>query len=328
MKRDAEHHFQEPILKYARQDFAKLAVNYTVQQALDHIRRQGIGEKIVYFYVVDDQERLVGVVPTRRLLTAPLEEKLEQIMIRRLVVIPHTATVLEACEQFILHKFLAFPVVDEQRRIVGMVDVQLFTGEIFDFTEHEQGEDVFEMLGFRLGQVRDATPLRAFRYRFPWLLPTVLSGTLCALLAGAYEMTLARSILLAFFLTLVLALGESVSIQSMTLAIQTFRAVRPTWAWFGGALRRELSTALLLGLGCGTLVALIVWLWRGAVPAALVIGGSISLSLVTACLIGLGIPTLLHALRWDPKIAAGPLTLALTDLATLLCYFNLAAMFL
>lgn len=328
MKHESAHHFQEPILKYARQDFAKLPHRLTVQEALDAIRRQGIGEKIVYFYVVDEQDRLVGVVPTRRLLTAPLAERLEEIMIRRLVVIPHTATVLEACEQFILHKFLAFPVVDEKRRMVGMVDVQLFTGEIFEFTEHEQAEDVFEMLGFRLNQVRDATPVRAFRYRFPWLLPTVLSGTICALLAGAYELTLARSILLAFFLTLVLALGESVSIQSMTLAIQTFRAVRPTWAWFGNALRRELTTALLLGAGCGALVALIVWLWRGAWLAALVIGGSITLSMLAACGIGLSIPTLLHALKWDPKIAAGPLTLALTDITTLLCYFSLAALFL
>jgi magnesium transporter len=328
MKHDSAHHFQEPILKYARNDFAKLPLHFTVQEALNTIRQQGIGEKIVYFYVVAEDDRLVGVVPTRRLLTAPLEEKLQNIMITRMVVIPHTATVLEACEQFILHKFLAFPVVDERRRIVGMVDVQLFTGEIFDFTEHEQAEDVFEMLGFRLSQVRDATPLRAFRYRFPWLMPTVLSGTVCALLAGAYELTLARSILLAFFLTLVLALGESVSIQSMTLAIQSFRAMRPTWSWFGRALRRELTTALLLGLGCGVLVSLIVWLWRGAWPAALVIGGSISLSLMGACVIGLGIPTLLHALKWDPKVAAGPLTLALADIFTLLCYFNLAALFL
>ncbi|WCJ58081.1 magnesium transporter [Fontisphaera persica] len=328
MKHDSAHHFQEPILKYARTDFARLPVHFTVQEALNAIRQQGIGEKIVYFYVVAEDDRLVGVVPTRRLLTAPLEEKLQNIMITRMVVIPHTATVLEACEQFILHKFLAFPVVDERRRIVGMVDVQLFTGEIFDFTEREQAEDVFEMLGFRLNQVRDATPLRAFRYRFPWLMPTVLSGTLCALLAGAYELTLARSILLAFFLTLVLALGESVSIQSMTLAIQTLRATRPTWAWFGKALRREMTTALLLGLGCGILVSLIVWLWRGVLPAALVIGGSISLSLTGACFVGLGIPTLLHALRWDPKVAAGPLTLALADIFTLLCYFNLAALFL
>jgi magnesium transporter len=81
----------------------------------------------------------------------------------------------------------------------------------------------------------------------------------------------------------------------------------------------------MLGTTCGTVVGLIVWAWRGAPLAAGVIGGSIFLTLCAACFFGLLIPSLLHAFRLDPKIAAGPITLALTDIATLLFYFNLAA---
>src|SRR5436190_24394724 len=112
-------HFQQPVMTVARNDFATLRQDLTVQQALTAIRQRGVGEKIVYFYVVDEDERLAGVVPTRRLLTAPLEQQLCDLMIKRVVAIPQGATVLEACEAFVLHKFLAFPVVDEQRRIVG-----------------------------------------------------------------------------------------------------------------------------------------------------------------------------------------------------------------
>jgi len=327
MTRQPEH-LNEPILAYVRKDFAALRKHLTVQEALDAIRMQGIGEKIVYFYVVDDDERLVGVLPTRRLLTAPLDRPLSALMISRLVAIPQTATVLDACEQFVLHKFLAFPVVDEQRRIVGIVDVALFTEEVFGLAERERVDEVFESIGFRISQVRDASPFRAFRFRFPWLLATITSGLVCALLASAYEGTLAKSILLAFFLTLVLALGESVSIQSMTVTIQALRAGRPTWRWFFGAFRRESGTSVLLGLGCGLLVGLVVWLWRGSALAGVVIGGSIFLSLCGACAFGLGIPTLLHSLRLDPKVAAGPLTLALADIATLVFYFNLARILL
>ena len=104
---------------------------------------------------------------------------------------------------------------------------------------------MFEAIGFHVAQVRDASPLRAFRFRFPWLLATIGSGTICAVLAGAFEMTLAKSLVLAFFLTLVLGLGESVSIQSMTVAIQALRATRPTLRWYLRALRREAGTALL-----------------------------------------------------------------------------------
>src|SRR5271169_3406125 len=121
-----EHHLQQPIVTVARRDFGTLRKEWTVAQALEAIRRQGVGEKIIYFYVVDDGGRLLGVVPTRRLLTAPLDRGLAEIMIEQVVAVPHTATVLEACEFFILYKFLALPVVDAERRLIGVVDVSLF----------------------------------------------------------------------------------------------------------------------------------------------------------------------------------------------------------
>ena len=133
---------------------------------------------------------------------------------------------------------------------------------------------------------------------------------------------------MAFFLTMVLGLAESVGIQSMTVTIQALRSTQPTLRWYIGALRREIGTALLLGMACGTAVGLIVWLWRGAGLAAMAIGGSIALALGAACFFGLTVPAVLHALKLDPKIAAGPVTLAFTDIFTLLFYFSLAAVIL
>jgi magnesium transporter len=325
---DQTQHLQEPVLAHARKDFTTLRRDLTVQQALDAIRQHGVAEKIVYFYVLDSDDRLVGVVPTRRLLTAPLDKPVAEIMIGRVIAIPQTASLLEACELFVLHKFLAFPVVDDQRRMVGVIDVGVFADEVVDMSEGERTDELFESLGFRVSQVRDASPVKAFRLRFPWLLATIGSGTLCALLASAYEITLAKSLVLAFFLTMVLGLGESVSIQSMTVTIQALRTMRPTLRWYVNAFRREVVTALLLGSACGSVVGLIVWFWRGTALAAVAIGGSILLALCAACLFGLSIPALLHALKLDPKIAAGPVTLALSDLFTLLVYFSLAALLL
>jgi magnesium transporter len=321
-------HLLQPVATVARKDVATLRADATIQQALDAIRQRGIGEKIVYFYVVDSEERLAGVLPTRRLLTAPLEARVVDTMISRVVAIPQTATVLEACEAFVLHKFLAFPIVDDQKRIVGVVDVGLLTEEAFDIAEKEATDELFERIGFHVAEVRDASPVRAFRFRFPWLLATIGSGTVCALLASAYELTLAKSLVLAFFLTLVLGLAESVSIQSMTVTIQALRATQPTLRWYLRAFRREAGTAVMLGAACGTVVGLIVWLWRGAGVAGFAIGASILFALCSACFFGLSVPALLHALRLDPKIAAGPVTLAFTDIFTLLFYFSLAALLL
>ena len=325
--------FNSLIVDHARKDFPLLDANMSVAEALDRIRREGVGERVIYFFAIDSEKRLVGVLPTRRLLTAALETRLEEIMVRRVVAIPATATVLEACEFFVLYKFFAFPVVDDQRRVVGVVDVSLFAEEMLEAGDREEqahpvpafsSDDIFEALGVRLAQLRGASPWRAFRYRFPWLLATVGAGTACALLAGAFEATLAGSLVIAFFLTMVLGLNESVSMQSMSVTIHALRSVNVTWDWLAAAFRRELATAVLLGVSCGFVVCVIAWAWRHDLRAATVIGGSIALSLVTACALGLAVPSLLHRFNLDPKIAAGPVTLALADFIALVIYFTSA----
>jgi magnesium transporter len=330
LERTAIPDFNSLVLEHARKDFPLLEAGMTVAEALERIRREGIGERVIYFFAVDEDRRLVGVLPTRRLLTAQPATPLRDIMVRKVVAIPATATVLDACEFFVLYKFLAFPVVDEQRRVVGVIDVNLFAEEILEAGESDDrhrpaeavGDEFFEALGFHLAQVRDASPLRIFRYRFPWLLVTVTGGTICAVLAGFFEATLARSLVVAFFLTMVLGLTESVSAQSMSVTIQALHSVPVTWHWFATALRRELATALLIGIACGGFVALIVMAWRGDGRAASVVGGSIALSLVTASMFGLAVPSLLHRFKLDPKIAAGPVTLALADICALAIYFT------
>jgi len=324
----APQHLDRPVGDFIRKDFAQLKESMTAREALEAIREQGIGEKIVYFYVTDATGRLLGVLPTRRLLTAALDQRVGDLMIKRIVAIPLRATLLEACEFFVLHKFFAFPVVDEERRMVGIIDVGVFTDEVFDIAEREQLEDVFETIGFHITQVREAGPLKAFRYRFPWLLVSIGSGTACAVVASFFAATLAQSLVIAFFLSLVLQLGESVAMQSMTVTIQALRSTRPTLRSYARKFGREISTALLLGTGCATIVTLIVWLWWRAALPSLVIGSSVLASLLMAGLLGLSVPTALHALRLDPKIAAGPVTLAVTDVMTLLFYFSIARLLL
>src|SRR6187399_3372687 len=160
--------FNAPVVEHARKDCPLLEAEMTVGQALERSRREGVGERVIYFYAIDEEKRLVGVVPTRRLLTASLETALREVMVRRVVAVPAKATVLDACEFFVLYKFLAFPVVDEQRRVVGIIDANLFAEEILeagDSTAREAGSPItqvspefFEALGFHIEQIRGASP--------------------------------------------------------------------------------------------------------------------------------------------------------------------------
>ena len=318
----------QPIEAIARKECTTLHQDNTIGKALDIIRFKVSDQMIVYFYVVDDENRLVGVVPTRRLLTYPLDKRLSEVMIRKVIALSPSETILAAHELLRRYKLLALPIVDKEKKIVGIIDITMLSDMQFELNNQPQVDEVFETIGFRISQIKDASIFRVFRYRFPWLTATIAIGTVAALLTSLFEVTLAQSLVLAFFLTLVLGLGESVSMQSMTVTIQTLRTMQPTLRWYWESFYREVGTGIFLGAACGMVVGLIIVLWHSAGMVAVTIGGSIMLVIIAACIYGLTIPSILHALRLDPKVSAGPLTLAVTDLSTILIYFSIAAFLL
>src|SRR4051812_26615792 len=92
------------VLEFVRKDTPLLARSLTIGEAMTKIRERPMSQTVIYFYVVDENQKLAGVLPTRSLLLAQPEERIADLMIERVVAIPQTATVLEACEFFVLHK--------------------------------------------------------------------------------------------------------------------------------------------------------------------------------------------------------------------------------
>ncbi len=307
-----------------RTDFPTIKDTYTVGETLSFIRVQGLGEQIVYFYVTDDGGRLVGIVPTRRLLTSPLEKKISDIMERKVVSVPDTFTVFDACEFFVLYRYMAFPVVTYDNQMLGVVDVKLYADEIFDISEREHVDRLFESLGIRLSQIKHASFPKRFRARFSWLLATLASGLTCALLAGVYEKTLAESVVLSFFLTLVLGLGESVSVQAVSLTIEILHEKRPKLKWFFVNLWKEISVSFCMGISTALLVGGFSYVWNRHAGAAIALVLGITCAVSAAAIIGFTIPVLFHRLQLDLRIASGPVALALADIATIICYLSAA----
>src|SRR6187402_411618 len=240
----------EPILPLARPPQVVLGPTQSIDEALRAIRLAA-SASIHYFYVVDADGRLVGVVPTRRLLTAEPEHKVAEVMIDNVVAIPDWATVLIASEYFATRRLLAFPVVDSAGHLVGVVDVNLFTDEVIDLAKRTY-DDIFQLIGVH-GTAQSSTWL-AFRDRFPWLLCNIAGGLLAAFIASRFEHLLEEVIVLSLFIPIVLALGESVSMQALTLTLQGMADGPIVWSRLFGALWKEFRTATLLGTACGLVV--------------------------------------------------------------------------
>jgi magnesium transporter len=328
--RTQESFYGDPVTKHMRRDFVRLGTDQTVGEALTAMRAHPPEGRVIYFYVVDADDRLEGVVPTRRLLLNPLDKPLADIMVRRVIALPLDATVLDACDFFILHRLLAFPVVDSERRIVGVIDVDLYTERLGEAEESRNAEedggadDLFQLIGVHVSQARQTSPVAAYRNRLPWLICSVVGGIVAALLSWLFEIELQRVLALALFIPVVLTLAESVSTQSVSLALQALHGRATTWGALLPRMRRELLTGLLLGGTCGLLVAVVAWVWLRRLEVVIPLLGGITGGVAGAAVLGLVMPNLLHLLRLDPKLAAGPLALAFSDVLTLLIYFGLA----
>ncbi len=307
-----------------RRDYTRLLLGQTVGQALEWLRQNPPPGRILYFYVVDDQGALVGVVPVRRLVLHSLDTPLAGLIERRVIALPAEATVLEACEFFMQHRLLAFPVVDDARRLLGVVDVELYTEELGRLGDADYREQLFQLLGVHVASARHETVRAAFRDRFPWLGCNLAAGTLAAFLSGVFEEELNRVVALAFFIPVVLNLAESVSSQSVSLSLQGLHGPVPTWKEVLRKLQRELLTGLLLGLGSGAIIALVAICWLGQWRVALCLLGGIASGVGGAAVLGLSIPILLRLMRLEPRVAAGPIALAGSDVITILLYLNLA----
>src|SRR6478735_1999990 len=312
----------EPIMPLARPPLVVLQPEQTIGAALEFIRGHADAASIHYFYVVENQNQLVGVVPARRLLAAQPDKTVRDIMVRDVVAIPEWATVLIASEYFASRRLLAFPVVNDAGELKGVVDVGLFTDDVIDLARRTY-DDIFQLIG--VNGTAGLTPWHAFRDRFPWLLCNIGGGLLAAFIASRFEHLLQEVVTLALFIPIVLALGESVSMQALTLTLQGLTDGPVVWKRLFGSLWKEFKTAALLAVGCAALVALAVVLWRGQASVAGSIFLAITFSMVIACLMGVVIPAVLRAAKADPRIAAGPVVLAAADVVTLVFYFGLGS---
>jgi len=317
-------HLADPVTRHMRSDFARLRLDHTVGDAIAAARAAPPEGRIIYFYVLDAEGRLAGVVPTRRLLLSPDVTPIGDIMVAKVVTIPAVATVLDACEFFLLHKLLAFPIVDTDRRMLGIVDVDLYTEELADVDRREELDDLFQLIGVHFQDSQARSPLAAFTSRFPWLIANIAGGIVAAFLSGFFQAELQRVVALALFIPVVLALAESVAIQSVSITLQRLHGGRPTVRGILEALRHESLTGVLLGVASAAAVALVALVWLGQWSVVVSLLGGITGGVVCAALIGAAMPNVLRLFNREPQVAAGPVALAATDMVTLVIYFSLA----
>lgn len=305
-----------------------LPLDATVKEALKAMRQRPLRHAVNYFYATDSEGRLVGIASTRDLLFADPEKRVREVISKKVLKIEAITPLKKALELVAEKQLLALPVVDEAGVLQGILEIRPQQWELPENEEelHRKiDQDVFQMVGLSLEQTKVASSWDEFRYRMPWLFCNLAGGLTCAFIAGLFEKTLASVVVLAMFIPLVLTLCESISMQSMTLSLQFLHKKSVHWGAVGKRLWSEWKAALLIGVTSALLVSGGYLLLHNEFRPLIAIGTSIFVSMVVAALLGTLTPILFHALRWDPKVAAGPIVLTLADVVGLSIYLGLAA---
>ena len=316
--------------------FARLRPEMTVDEAIRYLRRQAReqAETIYYAYVLDPGQKLVGVVSFRDLLTAPPDRRIADLMKRDVVSVPDTLDQEAVARIMAREDVNAIPVVDGQGRMQGIVTVD----DVVDVVQQEATEDIQKIGGTEaLDQPYLQTGLpEMIRKRAVWLALLFVGEMLTATAMAGFEDEIARAIVLAVFIPLIISSGGNAGSQASTLVI---RAMALGEVNVGDALRVA-RREVLAGLALGTILAFIgvvrIFVWQGLFGTygpktphlAVTVGTAVVAVVMWGTLAGAMLPLAIRRMGFDPASASAPFIATLVDVSGIVIYFTAARLIL
>ncbi|MCB1111267.1 MAG: magnesium transporter [Chlamydiales bacterium] len=320
---------RKKVSEYLGHSMPPLYVNWNVQQAVDHLRSIDEEVQLRYFYVVDDENKLAGVVSSHHLLFSKPDTLIGDVMDPLVICVDIDTKVEEAVRIMREHRLAGLPVVDKEKHFSGIIEMRTDTTTAQSLKERQMMyDDIFQLIGISLDQGQRQGVAAGYISRMPWLAGNLIAGFACAAIAGYFREVLSLVILLAMFIPLVLTLSESISMQAMTLSLVFLHRKKVPWGDVGRRMFQEMKTALLLGVTAGLAVEGLAYLLHGDELPYLVIAISICVSMVISATIGVVVPVLIHGIRLDPTVAAGPVALMFADTIATAVYLGLATWFI
>jgi len=316
--------------------FARVRPDMTADEAISYLHKQARErvETIYYVYVLDAQQRLVGVVSFRQLFEAPGSMTVRDLMQTEVVTVSEQMDQEDVGLLFARHSLLAIPVVDGDGHMKGVVTVD----DIVDVVQEEATEDIQKIGGMEAldEPYLDIGLFRMIRKRAGWLSALFMSETLTATAMGYFEHEIARAIVLALFIPLIISSGGNSGSQASTLVVRAMALGEVRLRDWWRVIRRECAAGLALGsiLGMIGLFRILLWPTRATlygehyVLIAITVACSLIGVVLWGTISGSMLPLILRRLGFDPASASAPFVATLVDVTGLVIYFTVASVIL
>lgn len=307
-------------------DFVFVYETQVVKDAIEEVRKNAEEiDNIYYIYVLSVQNKLVGTVSLKSLLTNTLDTSLSKIMEEDLVYVTPEIDQEEVARVIEKYDLVAVPVVDENMLMLGRITID----DVVDVINEEATEDLQRIAGLSEDEEFSDSSFRISRIRLPWLLVGLAGELVSALVLSSFQASIEKIIIASFFIPIVMAMGGSSGTQA---AIVMVRSITESEFWISDSLKRifkEFRVALLNATACGAILLVVShYLFHTEVVFSLILTASLFIIMTNATMIGALVPLIMKRLGADPAIATGPFVTTTNDILGLLIYLSLVSLFL
>lgn len=315
---------EESIGRLMTPQYVAVKSHFTVAETLQHIRRFGKeAETLEVVYVVNQHWRLIADLPIRDILLAGQDEKIEDLIDHKVVVLNAFDDQETAIQVFKDYNRVALPVVDTTNTLLGIVTID----DIFDVAEEEDTEDFHKFSAMQDAVINPLLASASFLYkkRIGWLMVLVFVNVFSGYAMSRFENVIESVVALVFFLPLLINSGGNAGSQSATLMIRTLALGDVRWQDWVRLLSKEFMVSLLLGITMGVGVSLIAAL--RAPEIVLVVSLTMVAIVIVGSMIGMMLPLIFTRLKLDPATASAPMITTISDITGIIIYFSMAKWF-
>ena len=314
---------EDSAARIMQREFTAIPSNWSVGQTIDYLREnKDLPEEFLEIYIVDNEFKPIGTVPSSKVLRAPREAKMISIMSETQFFIPVDMDKEEVSRLFENYNLNSACVVDKNNKLVGMIT----SDDILTVLKEEAEEDTLRLAGVGDEKITDGIFIKTKR-RFNWLLLNLLTALLATWVISKFGATIEQMVALAFLMPIVASMGGNAGMQTLAVTVRAIATKELSSENFTKIVSKEFVIGILNGIIFAIITGIVVQLWFREINLTIIIAASMILNMIVAGLFGILVPVSLKKFNIDPAIASSVFVTTITDVIGFLSFLGIGAYF-
>jgi len=314
---------EDSAARIMQREFTAVPSNWTVGQTIDYLREdKDLPEEFLEIFIVDNDFKPIGTVPSSRVLRTSRDLKMNSIMIEMPVLISANMDKEEVGHTFENYNLVSAGVVNKNNKLVGMITAD----DVVTVVQEEAEEDALRLAGVGDEEITDSVMLKTKR-RFNWLLLNLFTALLATWVISNFGASIEQMVALAFLMPIVASMGGNAGMQTLAVTIRAIATKELSKSNFNRVVGKEFLIGILNGIIFAIITAVIVQLWFKQLNLSLLIGVSMILNMIVAGLFGILVPVSLKKLNIDPALASSVFVTTITDVIGFLSFLGLGSFY-